>query len=216
MSVNKKYLVGGVVVAVGIIIVGSIWATYYITNNGWNISPKENHPASHTSQKKDTTLPDTYGDIYDIDFSRKAILYNQQAIEMSDIVSVRSTDESTKAWAKERSRNLTTKTEKYKSLLNEWGETYRDLASFPRSDTHDGYYSDTGFATAEDMQLLEAQTSETINDQYRKLMTIHHEGFLSLVETHGVHVTKKSTADLRDDSKKDYQNTLRDLRVLNQ
>lgn len=213
MLKNKKYLVYGLIVIVVISSVG--FATYAVLNNNPDSQKEETvHPPGHASQQssKDSLATD-YGDLYDIDFSRKAILYNQQAIEMSAMLKSKSADTALSEWAQERSNLLESEVNRYKTLLDGWKESYRELSSFPRSDEHDGYYSDIGFATAEDKSSLGQLTAQELEVKYKSLMAAHHEGFLLLVQTNGANASKTETAELRDQSEKQYKKALSFLKA---
>ncbi len=165
----KKTLVTLIAASVvGAVVLG--WLVFQ--NRSVSAPPKTAPPASNNRNQPD---PSKHS-FDDVDFSRKMIVHNQQAIEMTETILATSTNQAVRDIASDIQQEQQSAEEQYKSWLGEWNETYTNLSDFPEMDGHDMYPTYLGLARATDMAILKAATGNDADRLFIRLMIAHHEG----------------------------------------
>ena len=165
----KKTLVTLIAASVvGAVVLG--WLVFQ--NRSASAPPKTTPPVSNNQNQPD---PNKH-DFSDVDFSRKMIIHNQQAIEMTEAVLAVSTNQVVREIATKIQQEQKSAEDQYKSWLGEWNETYTNLSDFPEMDGHDMYPTYLGLASATNMATLKAATGSDADRLFISLMIAHHEG----------------------------------------
>ena len=165
----KKTLVTLIAASVvGAVVLG--WLVFQ--NRSVSAPPKTAPPASNNRNQPD---PSKHS-FDDVDFSRKMIVHNQQAIEMTETILATSTNQAVRDIASDIQQEQQSAEEQYKSWLGEWNETYTNLSDFPEMDGHDMYPTYLGLASATNMATLKAATGSDADRLFISLMIAHHEG----------------------------------------
>lgn len=158
----------------------SALAVFVVGVAGWlffKSQPAKAPDKTPASIQKHSPAPDPSKHSFDdVDFSRKMIVHNQQAIEMTEAILATSTNQAVRDIASDIQREQQSAEEQYKSWLGEWNETYTNLSDFPEMDGHDMYPTYLGLATATDMAMLKAATGNDADRLFIRLMIAHHEG----------------------------------------
>ena len=165
----KKTLVTLIAASVvGAVVLG--WLVFQ--NRSISAPPKTAPPVSNNQNQPD---PNKH-DFSDVDFSRKMIVHNQQAIEMTETILATSTNQAVRDIASDIQQEQKSAEDQYKSWLGEWNETYTNLSDFPEMDGHDMYPTYLGLASATNMATLKAATGSDTDRLFISLMIAHHEG----------------------------------------
>ena len=165
----KKTLVTLIAASVvGAVVLG--WLVFQ--NRSASAPPKTTPPVSNNQNQPD---PNKH-DFSDVDFSRKMIVHNQQAIEMTETILATSTNQAVRDIASDIQQEQKSAEDQYKSWLGEWNETYTNLSDFPEMDGHDMYPTYLGLASATNMATLKAATGSDADRLFIRLMIAHHEG----------------------------------------
>jgi uncharacterized protein (DUF305 family) len=163
---NKRIIVIAIALA-GIIAIGV--ATFAFNKN----SEPGNAPAQ--GQKAEQVDRTKYS-FLDADFARKMIIHHQQANEMADAVLQKTTDPDAKQLAQKIKDDNTPQIARFKSLLDEWKETYNNLSDFPQMSGHDMYPTLPGMAAPEDLQKWKATSGVEFDRTFLQMMLDHHKG----------------------------------------
>lgn len=164
------------------IVGGAIMGWLFLQNQ--SASAPKNKTTTPLSAKDNKNTPNPNEHHYmDVDFARKMIVHNQQGIQMADIAKKNSTNEEIRQIATLISEELSSDTAQYANWLKEWKETYFNLSDFPQMDGHDMYPTHPGMATLSELSALEAATGASIDEQFLRLMIIHHEGAKELADS---------------------------------
>ncbi len=134
---------------------------------------------SITTQQKQPLDP-TKHDFFDVDFSQKMIVHHQQGVMLADTALGSSTNQSVRSMAEEMKKQQADAESQYKAWLNEWGETYTNLADFPQMDGHDMYPSYPGLVSAAELSKLQSASSGEVDTLFIDLMKKHHSGGIDL------------------------------------
>ena len=117
----KKTLVTLIAASVvGAVVLG--WLVFQ--NRSASAPPKTTPPVSNNQNQPD---PNKH-DFSDVDFSRKMIVHNQQAIEMTEAILAVSTNQVVREIATKIQQEQKSAEDQYKSWLGEWNETYTNLS----------------------------------------------------------------------------------------
>lgn len=127
-------------------------------------------------QQQTQSLDPTKHDFFDVDFAQKMIMHHQQGVEMADAVLASSADQSIRTMATEMREQQKEAEGQYKAWLNEWGETYTNLADLPQMDGHDMYPSYPGMVSAAKMSELKSASGDGQSKLFIELMIEHHKG----------------------------------------
>lgn len=150
-----------------------------ISAAGWYLlkgQPAATPPLSSTEPQQTVQLDPNEHDFFDVDFAQKMITHHQQGIEMADAVLASSTDQEMRAMATEMRQQQVNAETQYKAWLDEWDETYTNLADFPQMDGHDMYPSYPGLVSAAKLNALKSTTGSELDTLFIELMSEHHEG----------------------------------------
>ena len=165
----KKTLVTLIAASVvGAVVLG--WLVFQ--NRSASAPPKTTPPVSNNQNQPD---PSKHS-FDDVDFSRKMIVHNQQAIEMTEAILAVSTNQVVREIATEIQQEQKSAEDQYKNWLGEWNETYTNLSDFPEMDGHHMYPTYLGLASAKNMATLKATTGSDADRLFISLMIAHHEG----------------------------------------
>lgn len=146
---------------------------------GWYLlkgQPAATPPQSSTEPQQTVQLNPNEHDFFDVDFAQKMITHHQQGIEMADAVLASSTDQDMRAMATEMRQQQVNAETQYKAWLDEWDETYTNLADFPQMDGHDMYPSYPGLVSATRLGTLKSATANDVDKLFVELMKEHHTG----------------------------------------
>jgi len=163
----KKLLAVAVIVVIGAGVAG-----WYLFKNQPATKPV---PVAATNKQETTLNPNEHG-FFDVDFAQKMIVHHQQAIEMTDIVLASSSNQAIRTLATDVRDKQSDAEARYKSWLDEWGETYTNLADFPQADGHDMYPSYPGLVSSANMTLLRSASGSQADKLFISLITEHHKG----------------------------------------
>ncbi len=159
-------------IAVVLVFGGAAFGWWLLQNQPASAPPKTAPPVSSNQNKPD---PNKH-DFSDVDFSRKMIVHNQQAIEMTEAILAVSTNQAVREIAAEIQQEQKSTENQYKNWLGEWNETYTNLSDFPEMDGHDMYPTYLGLASATNMAALKTATGSDADRLFISLMIAHHEG----------------------------------------
>lgn len=135
---------------------------------------------SASTQQQAKPLDPTKHDFFDVDFSQKMIVHHQQGIALADAVLAKTTNQNIRSMAEGMRERQADAESQYKSWLDEWGETYTNLADFPQMDGHDMYPSYPGLVSATELGKLKAASTSDVDALYIELMKKHHSGGIDL------------------------------------
>ncbi len=131
---------------------------------------------SPNTQRQTPLLDPSKHDFFDVDFAQKMIVHHQQGIEIADAVLVSSINQEVRAMATAMREQQVDAEAQYKSWLDEWDETYTNLADFPQMDGHDMYPSYPGLVSAASLGKLKSAASDDVDKRFIELMREHHNG----------------------------------------
>ncbi len=146
---------------------------------GWYLlkgQPAATPPQSSTQPQQAVQLDPNEHDFFDVDFAQKMIVHHQQGIEMADAVLASSANQEMRAMATEMRQQQVNAEAQYKAWLDEWGETYTNLADFPQMDGHDMYPSYPGLVSATRLGTLKSASANDVDTLFVELMKEHHSG----------------------------------------
>ncbi len=197
------------ILAVGLIIGGATLSWLFLRNQPVQ-APK--NAASTASKKQEAIDPNKHG-FFDVDFSQKMIVHNQQAIEMTQTILATSTNPTVRELATEIQTGQISAEEQYKSWLGEWNETYTNLSDFPQMDGHDMYPSYPGLVTATDISKLRSAKGTEADQLFISLMIKHHESAIQGSEISN-DIQYGKLIDFKNKSFADYKNEIDRLKKL--
>lgn len=168
--------------AVAVIVAGSLM----FLNSDKASSPPQSDEGTKQDKPKPQPPPDPTKHSYsDTDFARKMIVYNQQAMELANLVQHGGSDSDVSALAKEITETHGRTADKYANWLKGWGETYQNLSDFPKTDGHDAYPTFTGLAAAYELQKMTEMSKDELEKEFVRLILQHHEGALEHIKNMG-------------------------------
>lgn len=135
-----------------------------------------------TNIQQPKSLDPNKHDFFDVDFAQKMIMHHQQGIEMADILLTSSTNQDIRAMATGMRTQQIAAESQYKAWLDEWNETYTNLADFPQMDGHDMYPSYPGLVSATSLSKLKSAAGLDLDALFIALMTQHHDGGIQTSE----------------------------------
>lgn len=150
-----------------------------ISAAGWYLlkgQPAATPPQSTTQPQQTVQLDPNEHDFFDVDFAQKMIVHHQQGIEMADAVLASSTNQEMRAMATEMRQKQVNAETQYKTWLDEWDETYTNLADFPQMEGHDMYPSYPGLVSVTRLGTLKSASANDVDTLFVELMKEHHTG----------------------------------------
>lgn len=140
----------------GVIVIGLLAGAWFMLGG----KPSSPSPQANEAAKieNETPPPDpTKHSYFEINFAKQMIIYNQQAVDLANIVQHGGSDKEVQDLAGEVIAAHGKAADQYATWLREWNETYLSLSDFPRSDDHDGYPTNPGMP-----RVVEEQGDELI------------------------------------------------------
>lgn len=116
----------------------------------------------------------------DIDFAKKMVLVNQQAMQIASVAIQKASDARVKNLASEIYDESKASSEKYTGWLTQWKESYLNLSDFPETEGHDTYPTFSGMMKLTEVQRLEAVAGSEFDSAFLELMVKHHEAVIEL------------------------------------
>lgn len=166
----KKTLISfGTVLVIGGIVLGGIYVRAKPTSS----------PSRRTSNASRSKATNTHNYI-DVDFAQKMIVQSQQGIQISNLATKNATSEDVRNIAVQMSKELTVSVSAYSGWLDNWKIPYENLVDFPAMDGHDMYPTYPGMSSASEINMLESTDGATLDQQFLKLMILHHTGAIEM------------------------------------
>jgi len=143
--------------------------------------------------------PTTY-DTFDVEFSKKLILYHQLAAQLDDYAYANAIQPDVREFAAKQSAHNTQQANAYIALLDGWGQSYSNLEDFPKvaGGGCSGYPTFPGMLPHADVNSYLQTTADEVDRQYLSLMTKHHSGINLIVKAEGSFITHGDLIALRD------------------
>lgn len=137
-----------------------------VTNNTSQLAPPQNDPNKHDSE--------------DVDFAKKMILVDQQAMQIADMGIKNASDVRIRDLATKIYNDAQSDSQSYVNWLTQWNESYFNLTDFPESEGHDMYPTFTGMISLSKIKLLEASVGIDFDKAFIGIMIEHHKGMVFL------------------------------------
>lgn len=189
------------------IIISALIATSGLTFGGYTLYqrklapevPLQNAPTAQVSANTKQSDPTTY-DTFDIEFSKKLILYHQLAAQLDDYATTNATKPAVREFAAMQSSYNTEQANAYIEILKNWGEQYSTLQDFPKvaGGGCSGYPTFPGMLPHADVNSYLQTTAEQVDQTYLSLMTKHHGGINLIVKAEGSFINYGALISLRD------------------
>lgn len=179
---KRRILIISVASLVALAIVGSILGLWYVLGG--------DKPSS-TSQPNDSLTeideagtppldPNEHG-YFDSSLAKQMVIYNQQAVELANIVLQDAVNEDIKKIANEVLATHNNAADQYAAWLKEWDETYFDLSEFPRKDDHDAYPTNPGMPRVAELDKMITMPAVEKEKEFLRLSLQLHEGVLEYI-----------------------------------
>lgn len=159
-------------------VIGLSAACWYLLKGQPAASPAQ----SSATEQQAVRLDPNEHDFFDVDFAQKMIVHHQQGIEMADAVLSSSTNQDIRTMAASMRKQQVGAESQYKAWLDDWDETYTNLADFPQMDGHDMYPSWPGLVSAASIGKLKVTTGTNGDRLFIELMKEHHTGGIQISE----------------------------------
>lgn len=167
-----------------------------------------------------TTAPNplslTQHDTFDVEFSKKLLLYHQLAAQLDDYAKVNATATDVREYAALKSGYNTAQASAYATMLDRWGEPYTDLEDFPKvaGSVCSGYPVFPGMLPHAKVSTYLQASAQEVDKQYLSLMVEHHNGINLLVKAEGHFVNYGELINLRDKFYTDQDSDMMQLKSL--
>ena len=162
-------------------------------------APLQNAPTAQAPANTNQSDPTTH-DTFDVEFSKKLILYHQLAAQLDDYATANATKPAVRDFAAKQSVYNTEQANAYIAILNNWGEEYSTLQDFPKvaGGGCSGYPTFPGMLPHADVNSYLQTTAEQVDQTYLSLMTKHHGGINLIVKAEGSFINFGDLITLRD------------------
>lgn len=118
----------------------------------------------------------------DVDIMKKTLTYNQQAIELADIMLQRSANSDLRQLAQDIKAKREADIVKLKAWLVEWNEPYTNLSDFPQQSGHDMYPTLPGMTTPEELKKLRTYPATELDQNASKTMKAYYAGMAEFMK----------------------------------
>lgn len=119
-------------------------------------------------------------DYQDIDFAKKMIIVDQQAMQIADLGMQRTSDTRIKDLSSKLYAESKSDSQQYIAWLTEWKETYLNLSDFPEMEGHDMYPTYSGLVELSEIRQIEGLKGEDFDTAFLRLIIKHLEGVIEL------------------------------------
>lgn len=175
---NRRFLpyIGATLVVlffVGGIAASIMW--YYSQPSSSNQDKSEN-----TTATPQNALSEEDQQLLELDFMKKLLVHNQQAIELLDIELARGQSPMLREAAADLKQTRESELTEIKSLLDSSGEAYQNLQDFPQQTGHDMYPTHEGMVTPEELTKLRTVPAASVDRMFLDFMITHVDGSLQL------------------------------------
>ena len=198
--------VGGIIIAV---------VAYFMLNIRQQNATKQelSSPQSTSNKQERSTQPDSQ----DVDFAKKMVLVDQQAMQIADMGTRKASDANIKKLASQIYSDAQADNQKYIAWLTEWNETYLNLSDFPEMEGHDMYPTFTGMIPLSDVRQIESLSGTSFDKSFLELMVEQHEGVIELQAgrtSEGAAVKFAGILDLREENVKKQKDQIAEMKQL--
>lgn len=139
-------------------------------------------PTQGTVQEPEPSLDPTKHGYFDVSTAKQMIIYNQQAIELSDIAQHGETDADIQKLAEKVATAHNNAAEQYAKWLNDWNEPYLSLSDFPREDGHDAYPTNPGMPKVAELDKATTMSTADKEKEFLRLLLQLYEGTLEYID----------------------------------
>ena len=150
---------------------------YILSQRTKSTSILSNQDSSQLASKQEKSTEHGYRDV---DFAKKMILVNQQAMQIAELGSQKTSDMQIKELASKVYASSESNSQAYIVMLNMWNETYFNLTDFPEMEGNDMYPTFPGMMKLSDVKRLNDYSGSSFNKAFLELMIKHHEGVTEL------------------------------------
>ena len=179
MSRIKKVTICGLIVG-GLIASGVV---YYLSGQRDQATTKiSGQDASKQDRKQEKSLEHNY---QNVDFAKKMILVDQQAMQIAEMGSQKMADIKIKELATKIYASSESNSQAYTSLLDEWNEEHLNLSDFPEMEGHDMYPTFPGMIKLSEIQRLKDLSGSSFEKSFLELMNTHHKEVIEMQAENG-------------------------------
>lgn len=203
-------------IAVVVVVLGGLLAGAWFTLGGGKPSSPSSQPNNTGAKAKNEAPPPdpTKHGYFEISFAKQMIIYNQQAVDLANIVQHGGSDKETQDLADEVMVTHGKAADRYATWLREWNETYSNLSDFPRSDDHDGYPTSPGMPRVVELDKMTAMSAAEKEKEFLRLILKLHEGVLEHINTTGDNIQYGEMKDYLVTDKAHYSQEIKSIKDL--
>ena len=158
-------------------------AVYRNANQTPESAVRANPAPTTTTTKSDPTSHDTF----DVEFTKKLILYHQLAAQLDTYAVNNALKPEVRKFAAENSTYNTNQANIYASILTSWGVSYTSIEDLPKvpGGSCAGYPTFPGMLPHADVNAFLKVSPEEIDKQFLALLIEHHSGINKIVKAEG-------------------------------
>ncbi len=156
--------------------------------------------SSNSTTATDAAPDPTKHDTFDIEFSKKLLLYHQLAAKLDSYAMTNATRPEIRAYANQKNQYNVSQAAIYSKLLDMWNEKYTNLDDYPKvtGSACSGYPTFPGMLSHSDVSAYLQSTGSEVDKSYLALMIQHHNGITSIVKAEGHFVIYGDLVKTRD------------------
>ena len=197
----------------GVIVIGLLAGAWFM------LGGKPSSPSLQANEaakiENETPPPDpTKHSYFEINFAKQMIIYNQQAVDLANIVQHGGSDKEVQDLAGEVIAAHGKAADQYATWLREWNETYLSLSDFPRSDDHDGYPTNPGMPRVVELDKMAAMSAAEKEKEFLRLILKLNEGVLEHINTTGDNIQYGEMKDYLATDKAHYSQEIKSIKDL--
>lgn len=209
----RKISISILVVAVTAGILGGVW---FVLSDGKLLSVPS-VSSEDTAQADNPPAPPSDPNKYDyfeISAAKQMVIYDQQAVELANIMQHGEVSSSIREVADEVIATHGKSAERYAQWLNEWGESYFNLSDFQRYDGHDAYPTMPGMPKVVELDTLVAMSTTEKEAEFLRLLLQLHEGALGHINMVSRTIQYKEMKDCIANDKAHYERKIQSIKDL--
>lgn len=153
-------------------VIASVVGYYLLSRNDKANTAPAKQDTNKTVSKETTSSEHNY---QDVDFAKKMILVNQQAMQVSGMGANKAMNKRIKDLASNINSVSESNSTAFIALLKKWNETHLNISDFPEMDGHDMYPTFPGMVKLSEIQQLRNLSGSEFDKALLTLLVLQHQ-----------------------------------------